>query len=58
MIALENILPNYYRAWLLFHHYYQITTKVFKVGEFEFDAYILGIIDGDLVGLQTKVVQT
>ncbi len=32
--------------------------KVFKVGEFEFDAYILGIIDGDLVGLQTKVVQT
>jgi hypothetical protein len=26
MIALENILPDRYRALLLFHHYYQITT--------------------------------
>ncbi|NJM67908.1 MAG: nuclease [Acaryochloris sp. RU_4_1] len=32
--------------------------QVFKVGEFEMDAYILGKMDADFVGLSTKVVET
>jgi hypothetical protein len=32
--------------------------KIFKVGEFEIDTYILGMIDSDVVGLHTKIIQT
>jgi hypothetical protein len=32
--------------------------QVFKVGEFEIDVYILGIIDSHLIGIQTKIVET
>jgi hypothetical protein len=35
MIALENILPNRYRALFLFHHYYQIATKMLKCQMYE-----------------------
>jgi hypothetical protein len=32
--------------------------QVFKVGEYELDAYVVGTVGSDLVGLSTKVVQT
>ncbi len=32
--------------------------QVFKVGEFELDAYVVGTVDLDVLGLSTKVVQT
>ncbi|NJM78300.1 MAG: hypothetical protein HC852_24120 [Acaryochloridaceae cyanobacterium RU_4_10] len=32
--------------------------QVFKVGEFELDAYVVGMVNLDVVGLSTKVVAT